>query len=258
MDQLIAKLSSLSYEILGIILPGIIFLVLLAFWAVGTGDLLPYFSDNFFPRINLRDASKNLENMGARTGIGMTAPTALAAYFSGHLLHWISRSGKADDALVSSAWKRTMLSLSLKIPRPKDSYDKNLQSIFENIKNKLDLPDMNWSQFYPIAKNHLQRNNTASLVSIYQNKYTLHRSITTAAATVFWLCIATMLIGVYAKFHLCIEPRWAPMTTLLIGCLIIVWGFSSSYAYHWKLFGNSIITETYSILKFPSKNESKQ
>jgi hypothetical protein len=107
---------------------------------------------------------------------------------------------------------------------------------------------LSWTQFYPVAKNYLARNSTSSLVSLYQNKYTLHRSIAVAAALTFWLSVLAMLIGVATLHYVGLAPRFAPLGVLAISCVALTWGFSASYAFNWTLFGNSIITETYSQL----------
>lgn len=258
MDQLISKISNLSYELFGTILPGLIFLLFFSLWLVSLGDLLPFISSDFFPRLNLREASNNLEKIGTRTGIGIATPALVSAYFLGHLLHWISRFGSRDNKNVKSTPKRIALSLLLKTPKPEESYDKYLQPMFEQVLKQFRLPESEntWLSFYPVAKSYLANNNSTSLVFTYQNKYTLHRSITSAAACLFWLCILTTIIGIILSATQCVEPRWIPLTFLTLGSLLIVYGFSSSYAYNWKMFGNSIITETHCQL-FPPTNYEK-
>lgn len=253
MELLLNKLSNLSYEILGIILPGFITLILFILLIVGTGDLLPAFSNDFFPRLTLRSTSNTLESIGVRTGVGIAGPAILIAYFIGHLLHWISRSGKGDDELVKNNFKRTWLSITFRVPKHSTSYDKNLQPLLDALKPKFHLsPEAEWRQFFSPAKHYLIRTSNTSLVSVYQNKYTLHRSITTGAALIFWLSIISMAIGIISAHFLCVEPRWIPLCFLAVGCLVVTWGFSDSYAYNWKMFGNTIITETYSLLFGPS------
>lgn len=254
MEQLLNKFSNLSYEFFGIILPGFITLILFILLIVGIGDLLPTFSNDFFPRLTLRSTSNNLESVGVRTGVGIAGPTILIAYFIGHLLHWIFRSGKGDDNLVRNSLKRTWLSITFRIPKHSSSYDKTLQPLLNAIKPKFHLsPEAEWRQFFSAAKHYLTRTSSTSLVPVYQNKYTLHRSIATGAALIFWLSIISIAIGLLAAHSLCVEPRWIPLFFLASGCLTVTWGFSDSYAYNWKMFGNTIITETYSLLLGPSE-----
>ena len=59
------------------------------------------------------------------------------------------------------------------------------------------------------------------------------------------------MFGLYAEFALHAEPRWIAISALMCGCVTLIWGFSASYAYNWEMFGNSIITETFSLLNPP-------
>lgn len=90
-----------------------------------------------------------------------------------------------------------------------------------------------------------------SLVTTYQNKYTFHRSVTTAGAVLFWLS-STAVVGALVTLKMNgPQPSWALLLSLLGGAILLVWGFSGSYMYHWEMFGNTIITEAYSILRDP-------
>lgn len=192
MEQLISKLSSLSYEILGIILPGAITLILFILWLTGAGELLPIVSQGFFPRLTLQHASETLESLGVRTGVGILGPTLLIAYFLGHLLHWISRSGVVNSAVVENAIERTWHAMTFRVAKPSNSYNIQLQPLLDNALPRFGLPTgAGWRQFYPVAKSYLARSSTSSLVALYQNKYTLHRSITAGAALIFWLSLSS-------------------------------------------------------------------
>ena len=257
MEQLLAKLSNLSYELLGIILPGAITLILFVLWLIGAGDLIPLLSHSFFPRLTLTSASATLESVGVRTGFGILGPAIVIAYFLGHLLNWISRSGKQDDSTVKSHLKRTWQSLIFSVPKHTDSFNPKLQPLLDLILPKFSLPaGSGWRQFYPVAKNYLARSSNNSLVGLYQNKYTLHRSLTAGAALVFWLALLSAIVGGCTGYALSVQPRWWALSFLAIGCVILTWGFSDSYAYNWEMFGNSIITETFSLLNSPSNEKS--
>jgi hypothetical protein len=43
------------------------------------------------------------------------------------------------------------------------------------------------------------------------------------------------------------SANWLLLFVLLVLSVAIAWGFSGSYLYHWQMFGNTIITETYSL-----------
>src|SRR5687767_3672586 len=109
MDQFFAKVTSLSYEILGIILPGVVCLMLLVFWWASLGPLAPLLTSGFFPQLTSANAAEVVESISVQTGIGIAAPALLATYFLGHLLHWTARRpGAADDDVVKDAGKRTL------------------------------------------------------------------------------------------------------------------------------------------------------
>jgi hypothetical protein len=256
-EQLLNRLSNLSYEVLGILLPGLIALIMFVLWLVGLGELVPFVSGGFFPRVTLSSAAAALESIGVRTGLGIAGPLLLVTYFLGHLLHWISRSGSSDDAIVASDWKRTWRSLLFGVPKPSVSFDQNLQPLYESVLPKFSLTTKStWSQFYPVARSFLRCRLESSLTALYQNKYTLHRSITASAALFFWLSIGGLIVGLVAASFSRVEPRWVALLAFAYGCVILVWGFSASYAYNWRLFGNTVVTETFALLKGPQDVKS--
>lgn len=259
LEQLLAKLTNLGYELFGVILPGIVALIFLVMWWVALGPLAPHLSSEFFPQLTSNNASKIVESISIKTGIGIALPGLIVTYFLGHILLWIARSGKASDAILKDPFKRTIQSIYLKIPKPESSFDPKLQPLFDEVcvKFSKDSLPLTWPQFYPLAKSYLARNLTQSLVSNYQNKYTLHRSITLAAAGLFWLVMIGSIIGALALQASGIGPRWWLIVLLGFFSVITVWGFSDSYAYHWKLFGNTIITESYSMIFGPRDEPTK-
>jgi len=258
LEQLLSKLSNLSYEILGILLPGLVALILLCLWLVGVGDLMPYATQDFIHRVSISNASKTLESLGIRTGVGLIGPTLIATYFLGHLLHWISRKTvPVGDDSIKNDWKRTWYALRFKTMKPSYSYEASLSRLYDRLQLKFSTAGaLEWAEFYPVAKSYLQRNLSTSLYPMYQNKYTLHRSVTAAAALVFWLCAATMVVGAVTIVAAGTGPRFVPLGLLAYGSLILVWGFSDSFTYNWKLFGNTVITETYSLLNGPADTKS--
>ncbi|WP_426307224.1 hypothetical protein ACN9MJ_08750 [Acidovorax facilis] len=259
MDQLISKITNLGYEVFGIFLPGVIFSIFLVFFWIALGPVAPYLSSDFFPAITSKNASEIIESIGTRTGVGLAIPLIVFSYFLGHLLMWIGRTGKADKEILRSPIRRTWASLKFRIPRPENSYDTDLEGMFISVGNKFFPKDepLTWTKFYPVVKNYVHRHSTISLISLYQNKYTFHRSITIAAAALFWLCALTLIATVYATLQTTLPlPRWGILISLLTLSTTIAWGFSDSFAYNWKLFGNSIITESYTLIFEPKKEKS--
>lgn len=173
----------------------------------------------------------------------------VAAYFLGHSLHWAARSPKKPVPKPASV-RRVWLCLCFSIPKPEHSFEPKLTPLFEECKSFLGLgASAEWRQYYPLAKCYLVANLQTSLVSTYQNKYTLHRSLTAAAVVWFWLSLAA---AVGALAQMCFsgpQPSWFPLLASLPLSLLLVWGFSDSYRYNWKLWGDTLITEIYMLQK---------
>jgi hypothetical protein len=221
---------------------------------------VPFWSCNLFPHLTANNASAIVESVSLTTGIGVAVPGLVIAYFLGHVLLWIARSGKPDERAAKNTLHRVCASLFFRIPKPPKSYDESLQSLYSAVQAKFAVggTELLWEQFFPVVKSYLSRNLTCSLVATYQNKYTLHRSITAAAAGLFWLSIVSTAGSAISYYWKGIAPHWGLLVTLSFLALLLVWGFSSSYMYHWKMFGNTIITESYSIIYGPSNAQTKQ
>lgn len=246
MDQLLAKITNLSYEMWGIFVPGSITLLFLLFTWWCAGPLAGVVTFGFVAAAEVKTVTGFIALLNNEVKFGFIASLAVAAYFAGHLLHWISRSPKGSSQRPSSV-VRVLSCLRLSIPKSSASYDSFLEPQFLEAKAYLQMPsEATWQQFYPVAKAFLASNLQSSLVTTYQNKYTLHRSLTAAAVVWFWLSIAVLLLGSgFVYFGLSAQPKWFPTAISPFFSLAIIYGFSDSYQYNWKLFGNTLITEIY-------------
>jgi len=253
MDEFLAKLTNLSYEFLGVIVPGIIAALFLGMWWAALGPIAPLWSFEFFPHLALNNVSRIVEPLSLKTGIGVAVPGLVIAYFLGHILLWIARSGEPDECATESTWRRVRSSLVFRIPKPPRSFDEDLQPLYDAVQAKFAIGDsvLPWTQFYPVVKSYLSKNLTYSLVATYQNKYTLHRSITAAAAGLFWFNAVGAVGGGITWYLAGVAPRWGLLVMFALLAVVLVLCFSSSYMYHWKMFGNTIITEAYSIIYGP-------
>ncbi|EXI78198.1 MAG: hypothetical protein AW10_03282 [Candidatus Accumulibacter appositus] len=258
MDQLLAKLTNLGYEFFGVVLPGIVTVLFLVCGWGALGPLPSFCSFGVFPDLSAQNAARFFERLSVQSEVSVAVSGFAIVYFVGHIVLWISRASRPDDGGKTSAPRRIWTSLVFKIPRPKDSYDSNLEELFQAVNAKFSIngTTMTWRQFYPVVKSFLSKNLTYSLVATYQNKYTLHRSITAAAALLFWLTVVGAMVGIVTGHFAGVAPRWGLLITLACLALVLVWGFSDSYAYHWKMFGNTIITEAYSVIYGP--NDAQQ
>ena len=253
MDEFLAKLTNLSYEFLGVIVPGIVASLFLGMWWAALGSIAPLWSFEFVPQLTSNNASGIVESLSLKTGIGVAVPGLAIAYFLGHILLWIARSGEPDECATKSTWRRVRTSLVFRIPKPPRSFDEDLQPLYDAVQAKFAIGGsaLPWTQFYPVVKSYLSKNLTYSLVATYQNKYTLHRSITAAAAGLFWHSAAGAAGGGVTWYLAGVAPRGGLLATLALLAFVLVLCFSSSYMYHWKMFGNTIITEAYSIIYGP-------
>lgn len=246
MDQLLAKLTNLSYEIWGIFVPGLIALLFLVFTWWCAGPVIDVITFGFIAPAEVKSIKGFISLLNREIKFGFIAGLAVAAYFAGHLLHWISRSSKST-AQGKGSVSRVLSCLKLSIPKPDESYDAFLDAQLAEAKEFLKMPtESTWPQYYPVAKAYLAAQLQSSLVSTYQNKYTLHRSLTAAAVVWFWMGLAVLLLGgVFEVIGFTIEPKWFPSAVSPLAAVAIIYGFSDSYQYNWKLFGNTLITEIY-------------
>jgi hypothetical protein len=269
MNELLAKLTNLSYEFFSVILPGFIAGIFLLLWWIALGPIAPLWSFGFFPHLTADNTSMIIKSLSLKTGIGVAVPSLTIAYFFGHILHWIARSGrkpKESEEMGRCAWWRKICcstlfrSLLFRIPKPLKTYDDRLQPLYDAVQAKfaVDNTKILWEQFFPVLKSYLAKNLSSSLVATYQSKYTLHRSITAAASGLFWVSIAGLVGGCISNYLTGIAPRWGILVTLSLFALLLVWGFSSSYQYYWQLFGNTIITESYATICGPTHAKIKE
>jgi hypothetical protein len=253
MSELFGKLTNLSYEFFGVLMPGVIaHIFFLVAWAA-MGPLAPVISLGGLPQLRFVDLVSFIDSAKTERGIGMLLLLLVGWYFLGHLVLWISRSRERTSDNWPSSARRTWLALTLRTPRPKDSFDPKLQPLLDLLRRRFERGGVSfdWRQFYPVAKNFLAQRVAYSLVATYQHKYTLHRSIACAAALQFWALIATAAIGLRSLFLDGPQPHWHLLIAGTIVSLLLVWGFSGSYMYNWLMFGNTIITECYALLNAP-------
>ncbi len=251
MEQLFNKLTSLSYELFGIFVPGFILSLFLVWWWWCVGDLSRVISFGYLPVIGMRGVSEGYGLVPDEIKLGLVVYVAVASYFLGHFINWVGRSRGVKESLAES--KRVQMisnlgnCLRFSVPKPRDSYYKNLDPLFTVVVERLGLPESAqiWGSFYPVAKCLVAQEVKYSLISTYQNKYTLHRSLTIASVIWFWLTLFVFFFGMIFSCHFHAEPRWVPLAISALLSLMAALGFSESYRFNWLMFGNSVITETF-------------
>lgn len=258
MDTLIGKLTNLGYEFFGILLPGTLAVLMWSLLWIAAADMVPLATFGAVPELTLSEAvdaiGRAIEWSAFMSVLLMMAP----AYFVGHLLTWVGRGGKRHkDVRKRDHLLETLL---LRPPKRESSYDLKLEPAWQWAGERLlgKKLEPSWLLFYPAAKTYLLQKRIPSLVTTYQNKYTLHRSLAVAAALTAWgasffLVLSLDLakvIGAQAA-----SPHWVATIALAGGSLFAVWGFSSSYLYNWTLWGDYLITETYVSLRAEEAHE---
>jgi hypothetical protein len=270
MDELLAKLTNLSYEIFGILLPGFIGATFLLLTWAAAGNIPALLTAGQVPALDLHVIHDHDLSYFDILYLG------ISFYFIGHLLHHLARtarpvrkgawtlrklfrwigSGLGRRTTIGLArwanpWRvggtrRTILSLAFKIPKPTRSYDPRLDPILKAVLPSFGLnpTTATWRQFYPLAKIQLTEKLSHSLVSTYQNKYTLHRSVTAGGILWFWTSLTLLAMGVHLPNS---EPYWAGLGAMPFLSIFVVWAFSDGFAYNWQLFGDTLITESYAL-----------
>lgn len=257
MDALLSKLTNLGYEFFGILLPGCVFVLALMFLWIAAGDMLPAITAGILPHLTFEQAMAFAEQLVNRSGIIAFVVVVSVAYFFGHLLTWIARGGKKYDEVGFGT--HLFSSMIFRPPKLKNSYKQDLEKLFQSAGKKLFKTSSapTWVEFYPVAKMYLMQKASHSLIHTYQIKYTLHRAFAVTAAITVWGCLAIVVVGIARiYYHYPSAPSWPGVISLFAGAILAVWGFSSSYLYNWQLWGGYIITETYTLLRDESNDES--
>ena len=251
MDALIGKLTNLGYEFFGILLPGTLAVLMWSLLWIAAADVVPWTTRGAVPELTLSEAMDTVGQAIEWSAFISVLLMIALAYFVGHLLTWMARRGKRHkhvrrrDHLVGT--------LRFRPPKQEPSYDLRLKPAWKWAGKRLlgKKLDLSWSLFYPAAKTYLLQKRIPSLVTTYQNKYTLHRSLAVAAALTAWGALVVAILGLLAKVigAQAAGPHWFATVVIAAGSLFAASRFSSSYLYNWTLWGNYLITETYVALR---------
>jgi hypothetical protein len=250
MDALLGKLTNLAYEVFGVIIPGLVFGVFLLMWWFALGPLVPYWTWSRVPELTLAELWLTVDAVPGGRTTASAILILMACYFLGHSVNWTSKARPREKSGWATRLERVSTFLTFRVPRPKESYDPQLQRLFEAVSGRWthDGRLLSWREFYPLAKTVLANTGRHSLIATYQNKYTLHRSIAAAAAFLFWLSVFSTLGAIVAAWQgIPAQPDWALMLGLWLGSILLVTGFSATYSYAWTLWGDTVITESYAL-----------
>jgi hypothetical protein len=249
MNEIVTKITNATYDVFGVMLPGVMASVL--FSAVLGFTLAAN-------RVVESSRFESLWELVVEHPSGATAILAVLAYFVGLTLIWLSR-GKVwvgpTQRLVGFVkgwplWARFML--FAKASSPPESHGSELGAARRHAaavltkrlgSNALDL-DTNWRAFYLIAKTLVPQKLQRSLIATYQSKYTFHRSLAVMFSVALWMSVIGAVFSAAASFS---APVYVLAASALL-CALFVLVFASQFEYHWKLLGDAVIAETIVVL----------
>ncbi|MFZ2541866.1 MAG: hypothetical protein WAW75_08855 [Gallionella sp.] len=254
MDQLLAKLTNLSFDFFSILLPGVIssIFVLLLWYALG--PLVPTWTSNGIPEFTFTVLLCLVDTLSLNISVFAVISLVLLWYFFGHLLNWLGVKRIAEYKILKpkemSAHTLVLHSLIFRILNPQPPYDPEFEPLFKTVQKNFALEniELKWDSLKPVVLSYLANNLSRSQVTYYQNKYILHRSIAIASTFLFWFSLLSIFVGLVMSYCYGVHPHWIFLIALLIVSLALVWAFSGSYWNNFDLFSSSIVTEAYSLL----------
>src|SRR5689334_7403955 len=112
MNELWAKLTNFSYELFGIIFPGLVLTIFVVVWWAALGPMVPYATAAGIPEFSIATFQQIIDRLTLATGISVIVPLVIIWYFAGNVLQWLARGGRADANAEKRFWRRMWLSLT--------------------------------------------------------------------------------------------------------------------------------------------------
>ncbi len=242
MDEFFRRLTSINYELFGILLPGAIAVLAVTF----SFGIVLYVAGFDFSWKN--DAIIILNAYSYYSLICFL----LLSFIIGICLSSISRNGISN---VLPFWKLNfiksnkirffmLLRENEKLATHRKSFDTLWRDQAVKLATKLDLKiaaDICWPDFYFLAKTFLYMQGKATLVDNFQNKYTFHRSISIIFVIIFWSNLAAFIYVFFAHAIFPVLAWWIAVNSL--GSYYVANVFYESYCRYWVLFGDVVISE---------------
>ncbi|MFZ2541303.1 MAG: hypothetical protein WAW75_05950 [Gallionella sp.] len=257
MDQLLAKLTNLSFDFFSILLPGIIINIFALLLWIAVGSPVPLtWANSGISESTIPALLHLVDILSLKGNINPVIPLVFLWYFLGHWLNWFGILNlEFQNQNKITQFTRTIQSLIFRIPKLPSPFDREFESLYKGIQKHFSTTDikLEGDSLSFVVKNYLAQNLSRSQVTYYQNKYVLHRSITIASTFLFWLSILGGLVVTYCYGR---QPHWLFLFLLSIGSFVSVWAFSGSYLNNLDLYHKTIVTEAYSLLH-DHKGDSK-
>jgi hypothetical protein len=193
------------------------------------------------------------------------------SYFAGHLLKGLSKYGIPVWALIFRKLKPKItpscswLCFIMLIGEPqsnsshRDKFKDFKESAATNLVRRLGMTDSalsDWGNFYFFAKNFIGEVGKHSLISTYQNKYTLHRSLAGLVGLLFTVCIFSLLVASVFSATATSSGKLLLLASCVIS-LVLTWHFTTSYQEYWRLLGDAVIAEVTVILSVKDADEKR-
>ncbi len=264
MEGFLSKLTDLTYETVGVLVPGLT----LVFVGLFQWGLYRYYAEPEATGARLLYLLQEDLLWLEEHPWGILLGALVLSYFAGRAVLFLARDGLPilGGAL---AWVAAALARKLKIETgrlkaaagaaplvrllarvflvrtPKELLDNHASSLdriktwcTERLSPASDATLLSgWSAYYPVASRLLEQEGSKSRLPIHQSKYTLDRSLATVFALGFW-----------SAFAFCLLFRtWGAFAEVAV-FVLLVHIFDQEHAYHWRLWGDSIIAETYALV----------
>ncbi len=257
MEGVITKLADVTYDFVGVLLPGVALVLLGAFqwhfhlvalqgpasWHGVTSTLLA--------RLVLMEGhawATALGGFGAAYLAGRSvlflAKKGLTVWSDAH--SWIQRKLKRPEVAKTSWPKvgrlvhRVLLWRAPKYDLP--DFSPYLKPWFDYCCRGLQVPSgaqdsaVNWRAFHLVATRVLQQGEKKTRYQIHQYKYTLDRSLATVFSIGLWSSIA--LLAIHAS-------EWQFLSLEAAAFLFLAFVFDDEHAFHWGLWADVLVADSY-------------
>lgn len=175
MDAFFNKLDNLAFEILGVLVPGLIATTFIGLLWMALGPLIPLWTYGTIPELTPAGVVSVVNRTPGASQVFPLISVVMTCYLLGHSVSWSSRV-RSEPATLKETLVRTWGFLTFRPQKPGVMFDDRLKPQLTRVMGEFsrDEPALVWAQFYPIAKNFIMNSGRNSLLSTYQNKYTLH------------------------------------------------------------------------------------
>ena len=262
MEGLLTKLADVTYDFVGVLMPGLALL------------LVGLFQWHVYHALGARDATwvTVVASLGADIALvekhawSSFVGVLIVSYLSGRAVLLVARNGfpvvtvipGRIGALIQrlfgapvptprAQWKKTLCRVTARlflVSTPKgllSGHDPALKPLVDycalqlapdTAKNALDT----WRSFQLVSTRMIEQKGLKSRFQIHQYKYTLDRSLATVFAFGFWSAVALLIMAI---------SRWRLISAEAAMFLFLLYVFDDEHAFHWRLWADVVVADTY-------------